>query len=718
MSELFAIDKADGGRRGRSATRAVATSDIWRVRDMAFAAVVAAIALGLAIVFVPSPSGLRAPGPLARPHVEAKLACATCHAERADGKGPQAACAGCHGGALHASTRTAHRALAAKGQLGCATCHPAHGDARGVTFGADGAYLAWASGTEVTGKLAHAAPAGVTVPLVPATRCTGCHTDGARDPLAACMAGGAITTCFDEHRRADEANPGAAAGAGVVCARQHGSARYVAWEAAREVVRSTTPSPAVRGPHVAWAWVGIALGAASSSLGGMGLLRRVRRRRDARRSPSVALVPAERIRLPQINTATCIGCYACVDACPFDVLEIQRYIAVVVRPADCCGVVLCQQACPNGSLVITEGEPIEQRPNVDQHLESRDVPGVFLAGDLTGLPLIKNAINQGRRVANRVAATLPAKERANARKGDEVDLVIVGAGPAGISASLRAKELGLSHVVLEQGSVAASVKSFPRNKLVFDQPLDLPVEGEMWLRESTKEELLAQWARIVRAHKLPIREGRRVTTITRENGRFSVTSMDASGGVPETIRAARLVLSTGKRGTPRALGAEIGPGADRKVSYALADARSFEGQRVLVVGLGDSAMEAVVALARQPKTTLVVSYRGADYTRGKARNVAEMKRLVAKGIVTLRLESEVLRIDPDTVTLASKGRRDRLEVDAVLVLIGGVTSWELVRQAGVQLVAQLRSAGENAAKEDEIPANSRPNRETARTIDP
>jgi thioredoxin reductase len=363
-------------------------------------------------------------------------------------------------------------------------------------------------------------------------------------------------------------------------------------------------------------------------------------------------------------------------------------------PADCCGVVLCEQVCPNGSLRIAEGAPIAERPNLDAHLESKDAPGVFVAGDLSGLPLIKNAILQGRRVIDRVAESLPAKERVKVPSPAEVDVVIVGAGPAGLSASLRARELGLSYVTLEQGTVASSVKSFPRKKLVFDQPLDLPVEGELWLKEATKEELLSQWTRIVRARKLAVREGRRVDAIAREAGKLAISSVDAAGG-RETVRAARLVLAIGKRGTPNTLECPIAPAAEDKVSYSLADARSFAGQRVLVVGLGDAAMEAAIALARQPSTHVTVSYRGEGFRRGKARNVAEMKRLVARGALRLIVASHVTRVAERTVHLATPRGSEELAVDAVLVLIGGTASWELVRQAGVRTVVQvLESADE------------------------
>jgi thioredoxin reductase (NADPH) len=357
------------------------------------------------------------------------------------------------------------------------------------------------------------------------------------------------------------------------------------------------------------------------------------------------------------------------------VLTIERYVAQVARPEACCGLTLCEQVCPNGSLVITDGDPIGDRPRIGDDLQALDQPGVYLAGDVTGLPLIKNAIAQGARAVEQIQASLPKKH------GAPLDLLIVGAGPAGISAALRAKELGLRFEVLEQATVAHSIQSFPRGKLVFDQPLELPVAGPLWLSECTKEELLAQWTRVIRQERLTIREGERFVSVAREGSTLAIASESGDPPTAKSYRAARVLLSIGVRGSPRLLDAPISPSMESKVFYHLADARSFAGQRCAVVGLGDVAMEAAIALARQPGTKVTVLHRGDDFTRGKARNIDECKRMAAAGQLELVFGATVSAVSDKGVRIGSR----EVAVDAVFVMIGSHAATRLLEAAGVKV---------------------------------
>lgn len=713
------------------APKAIQTSDVARPRMLALSALGAAAGVTIAVAADGTPLGSERP--IARPH--AKVPCASCHAEPSTSPKPPAspssvvetqyhlaaACKTCHG-TSHGSTRPAHGKLVSRGELTCVTCHAQHAGAQGVSF-EDDAVVRWGAGSEVvvspprqSGMTPGVIASKTTVPLVALAACAKCHDPTrAADPISACVSASArkqdadagvaafrtvTSQCFDEHQKLDDAHasvsePGASgsrAGSGSgprvetrapVCARQHGPTRFVAWDAARELAATTAWVSPQRSGTIPWSPAAGALAGALVLGAAATVVDRRRRQSVEARKTVTPPVAATRKRLPMVDPSTCLGCYACVDACPFDVLTIERYVAVVARPEECCGVVLCEQVCPNGSLRVEDGEPILDRPATDEHLESVDVPGLFLAGDLTGLPLIKNAINQGARAIDRIAATLPRTRAA------PIDVVVIGAGPAGLSAALRAQEKGLSCVVVEQATIAASIKSFPRDKIVHDPPLDLPIEGELWLKQATKDELLAQWTRIMRARELDVREGHRVidvTTTSKERPGFMVTAIRGDGERVE-LHASRIVLATGRRGTPRRLDLEIEQGAEDRVAYALADARSFEGKHVVVVGLGDSAMEAALALARQPGTSVTISYRGTRFARGKAKLIAELESLVAQKKLKLLFETIPVAITKTSVVLAGTGRhggRRSMRADAMIVLIGGVPAWDLLTRAGIQ----------------------------------
>ncbi len=630
-----------------------ASTDVRRSRDMLIAAV--ACAAGIAVFTVATrPTTLAtnaAPGPVARPHQRAGVTCDSCHSH----EDARTSCTGCHDANAHTSTRPGHTRMRAEGTLGCTDCHRAHGAGQMVTLESTGAFIRSGDGVEAPGQLGHGAPAA-TVPLVPLSVCSRCHDLTSRtDPIALCTAGTGDPSkrpslCMDEHKRAGDTH------------------RFAAWDAAREVARTTAWVDAKHEDAQPWGLFAAGLASTSAAL----VFRRRRRETQANDAP---LAPPPVKRLPVIDTSTCLGCHACVDACPFDVLEVEKFVAVVARPDDCCGVVLCQKACPNGSLRITDALTSPPRL-VDDNLECVDVPGMFLAGDLTGLPLIKNALRQGAAAVDRV-------EKGS---GDALDVVIVGAGPAGLAASLRAKERGLRYATLEQATLASSIQAFPRHKLVYDQPLDIPCEGELWMRECTKEELVMRWTRVARKHALAIREHHRVSGIAKEGDVFVVRAEHENAEV--VLRTRRVIVATGRRGSPRKLDIDIAPGSESKIFYHLADARSLAGERVLVVGLGDAAMEAAIALASQPGTRVTMIHRNADFTRGKARNVGEIRSLVTRKKLDLRLATELVSVTPKRATLKDKTGSSALEVDAVFVLIGGKPSWELLAGAGVQIVSE------------------------------
>ncbi len=628
------------------------SSDVGRKWPVAIAAALAAMAVWVTWQLAPVEG--EGAGALALPH--AGLGCDECHGAVK----PAAACGGCHG--PHPSRRAGHRRQVEAGTMTCTTCHAPHGADAGIRVGDEG-LVYYEVGREVV-IASGAQGMTATVPLVPRAVCGQCH-GGEGDPIGRCGEGQHLG-CFDEHRHPLEPGPDAG-----VCRDQHGPGRYAAWELAASVA---VPEDAPR-RGASSVWLGTGLGVAVLALAvGAG----ARRRRRRRRTPAVAPRAAERRRLPVIDASRCLGCYACVDACPYDVLAVERYVATVVHPEACCGLVLCEQVCPNGSLTMQEGEPVADHPKLDDALGVMGTPGLYLAGDITGVPLIKSAILQGRQAAEGVAA--------RRTKQPGLDLLIVGAGPAGISAALRAEELGLSYRVVEQGSVAQSIRSFPRGKLVFDQPLELPRAGKLWLEQCTKEELLAKWLRVVREQELQIDEGRRVVAIDGTPEAFVVTAADADDH-PHRYEAAQVVLAIGSRGHPRRLDAPLDETTEAKVFYALADARSWAGQQVLVVGLGDVAMETAIALARQPGTRVTVSYRGDATKRGKAKNREELQRLVEQGQIELIYGSEVEAISRDEVTLRTPEGMIHRANDVVFVMIGSETPRPWLETLGVRFGA-------------------------------
>ncbi len=403
-----------------------------------------------------------------------------------------------------------------------------------------------------------------------------------------------------------------------------------------------------------------------------------------------------RLQYPFVDLTRCIGCGTCVRACPEDgVLEVLHGQAAVVHGARCVGHARCAAACPTGAISITLGDLSQRRdiPVLEPSLEAVGSPGLFLAGEVTGHALVRTAISQGLAVAVEVgrrveSAAAPASRRAGTiehggvatLEAPPLDLVIVGAGPAGIACALGAKERGLSAVILEQEVLGGTVAKYPRRKLVMTQPIDLPLVGRLDRSSYTKEELMEVWERIVRDQELDLRSGEAFFSVERQSdGHFLVKT---SG---REWRARFVCLALGRRGSPRKLGV---PGEElSKVAYSLLDAESYVDRRILVVGGGDSAVEAALGLAEQPGNRVALSYRKNAFSRLKARNEARLRDALAEQRLEVVFESDVLRIEPDHVELAIGTREPRsvriLENDEVFILAGGLPAFELLERNGV-----------------------------------
>jgi thioredoxin reductase (NADPH) len=407
------------------------------------------------------------------------------------------------------------------------------------------------------------------------------------------------------------------------------------------------------------------------------LLFRSRNRRDRERKAEASRLGTDRptAQYPFIDAAHCIGCGACVAACPeYDVLGVVGGTATVINGMRCVGHSACERACPTGAIEVGLGD-IKSRtdiPVTDEWHET-NVPGLFVVGELGGLALIKNAVGQGQRAVERIAM----RARRTGAPDGVIDVIVVGAGPAGLSAALAAVEHKLSHVVLEQeADLGGTVLHYPRRKLVLVQEVDLPMGGRLKEAEYAKEQLLDLMQRLIVQAALAIRFGERVEDITRGDGIFEART---SRGIH---RARALILALGRRGSPRKLGV---PGEDLpKVMYKLLDAESYQGQRILVVGGGDSAVEAAVGLSRQGKNQVALSYRREKIVRIKRANEERLAPLARSQRVRLLLPSEVRAIHGDTVDLSVGTDEMALPNDYVFVFAGGEAPLPLLRRAGVR----------------------------------
>jgi len=396
-----------------------------------------------------------------------------------------------------------------------------------------------------------------------------------------------------------------------------------------------------------------------------------RRAREIRQQVEAAGLTEPASLHPVINPEICIGCGACVSACPEGkILGLVKGKAELLEPTRCIGHGACAAACPVHGIELVFGT--EKRgvdiPNVGPDFQT-NVEGIYIAGELGGMGLIRNAIEQGRQAMSEIAR--------RARRGEGLDVVIVGAGPAGISASLGAKEAGLKVKTVEQDSLGGTVSHFPRGKLVMTAPATLPVFGRVNFRETSKEVLLEFWEKVIADTGVQISFGERVEAITSQDNGFLVKT---TNGEYETQA---VLLTIGRRGTPRKLGVA---GEDQsKVVYRLIDAAQYRGQHVLVVGGGDSALEAATSIAEAPDTTVTLSYRSGSFSRAKAKNRDKVTAMQAEGRLKVLFNSNVKEVHIKTVDIEQNGALLQLQNDAVIVCAGGILPTGFLKSFGVNV---------------------------------
>jgi len=374
---------------------------------------------------------------------------------------------------------------------------------------------------------------------------------------------------------------------------------------------------------------------------------------------------------PVIDEGSCIRTGACIAACPEkDIIGIKDGKATTINASRCIGHGACFHACPTMAITLvigTEKRGVEL-PHINQNFET-NVDGIYIAGELGGMGLIKNAVEQGKQAVENIVKSLRKTHQAT------YDLVIVGAGPAGIAASLTAKKHNLKFLTLEQDTLGGTVYTFPRQKIVMTTAMDLPLYGKVKLFETSKAALLELWNAALLKNDISIRENTKVESITPENGHFNIVTLKG-----DTITSKTVLLAIGRRGTPRKLG--VDGEIQEKVAYRLLEPEDISGKNIMVIGGGDSAIESALLLADQNNVTL--SYRNEAFNRIKPKNSQSLNEAIEAGKLDVRLNTNLVSIEEKTITLSSESDQGiQVKNDLVFIFAGGELPTQFLEKAGI-----------------------------------
>ncbi|HKI88228.1 MAG TPA: NAD(P)-binding domain-containing protein [Draconibacterium sp.] len=385
---------------------------------------------------------------------------------------------------------------------------------------------------------------------------------------------------------------------------------------------------------------------------------------------------------PVVDVNSCIQSGACIRVCPEqDILGIRNGKATVINASHCVGHGACFHACPTQAITLCIGT--EKRgvdlPHVTQYFES-NVKGIFIAGEIGGMGLIKNSVEQGRQAVENIARSIK-----HITSKADYDLLVVGAGPAGISASLTAKKYNLKAITLEQDSLGGTVFTFPRSKIVMTAPMDLPLHGKVKLYETGKVELLNLWNTVLSKNNIEIQEHKKVEKIVPENGGFIVYTKEG-----DSYSTKRVLLAIGRRGTPRKLNI---PGEDLpKVAYRLLEPELISEKNIVVVGGGDSAIESALLLADQNRVTL--SYRKDAFSRLKPKNNVKIKAAMEANKLEVIMYSNLVSIEENEVFVKIDGEDEsrKLANDLVYIFAGGELPTQFLKNAGIEITRKYGEA--------------------------
>lgn len=376
---------------------------------------------------------------------------------------------------------------------------------------------------------------------------------------------------------------------------------------------------------------------------------------------------------PFIDINSCISSGACIEACPEkDIIGLVNGRATVINASQCIGHGACFHACPVEAISLrigTETRGVEL-PHVNANYET-NVKGIFIAGELGGMGLIKNSVEQGRLAVDAIASTITAQ------KEGLYDLVVIGAGPAGIAATLNAKKHQLKAITLEQDTLGGTVFTFPRSKIVMTNPMDLPLFGKVKLFKTSKSKLLEVWKEALLKNNLTIQEQCKVENIIQTNeGEFDVIT---KAGV--TYKTQRVLIAIGRRGSPRKLGI---PGETAEnVAYRLLEPENIKGKKIVVVGGGDAAIESAMLLMEENE--VILSYRKHQFARLKAKNEESIFKAMEAKKINVLFSSELKQIQSNSVHIAFEEQVQEMPNDLVYIFAGGELPTAFLQNSGIEI---------------------------------
>ena len=333
---------------------------------------------------------------------------------------------------------------------------------------------------------------------------------------------------------------------------------------------------------------------------------------------------------------------------------------------------------------------IRELPHLSKDYES-NIPGMYIVGDLADAPVIKIALNQGYDTVQKLFAKDFRHKVPTAEPG-VVDLAILGAGPAGIGASLAAKAVGLSTTIVEREKAFNTIQNYPKNKQVFAEPKDFG-KNRFPFMDSVKEDLVQIWDKAIDENELHIRQPWEVVEVTKKGENFEISVSAGEGaqwdgeavqkGEKRSFKSRKVVLAIGRRGSVNRIGCK-GEDKVEKVHYGLQDPDKHKGEKILVVGGGDSAVEAAVALS-QAGADVHISYRKDSFIRAKLLNKERIEEKIAAGELTALYGTNVTEIDDTKVSLKSSDGELEIENDRVFVLIGTKLPIPFLHKIGVMM---------------------------------